>query len=497
MRLIKDHIIQSLRNITTVKAQQECTGAIKAYEEIPSAANATVESTQVDDPSYLHEHCDRLHQALGPIFRKHLGRQELVFVADTSLIQNVIYNEGPHPHHSVPPCWTYYNKVKNIERGVFFQVGEPWAKLRKPLADVLLKDPKSICRFARDLVSINNDMMQEWRLRYRNKEEFVLEDVKRELCRWSIEATGHMLFGTRMGCILTESNQSSQLKAEQLVDSITEMFAMTAKFQVVPVDQAHKLNSEDWKRFDSSMTNMLRISDEYAQEYVKKAAQSETKPSLIKDIISLGTLSELDLRQSVVDLIIASADTTSTSLQWMLYLLSKNRIAQKRISQESRLLFDACTDMSNYREVAPYTFNFMRETLRLYPTAPFLARSLETEITLNNYKIPAGTPIVFSLYSTSRMDKYFENPLDFTPDRWFRRKQPPCPSKRYKSSASLPFGIGRRMCLGKRLAELQMTLLMASVASTFECAPVEDDIKIKLIMTLGPEKPIKITLRPK
>lgn len=497
MRLICDKIFRTLRTFTTVGAQQECTATIKPYNEIPTEGVSDNSSNldELDDPCYLHEQCDRLHRRLGPIFRKHLGTQELVFIADTSLIHSVIRNEGLYPHHSVPPCWAYYNKVKNLGRGVFFQTGETWAKLRKPLADVLLKDQKSITRFAKDLIDVNNDMVQEWR--ERSDGEIILTDVKRELCRWSIEATGCMLFGTRMGCIKTKTAQSNYLKAEQLVDNITEMFAMTAKFQVMPVAQAHELNNELWRRFETSMTTMLQLSDEYAREFLNVAYQSESKATLVGDIMKLGALNEFELRQSVVDLIIASADTTSTSLQWMLYLLSKNRDVQENVSQESHLLLDNKSDFTDYRELVPFTFGFIKETLRLYPTAPFLARTLDHDITLSNYRVPAGTPIVFSLYTTSRLRDYFEDPLNFRPERWLRRKQRTVVNRRCNSSASLPFGIGRRMCLGKRLAELQMTLLIASLTSTFELCPTQEDVKIKLMMTLGPEKPIKITLRPR
>lgn len=469
------------------------TSALRTLHDIPAAAPS-------EDPCYLHQQCDELHRRLGPIFRRHLGQHELVFVADASLIQSVIHNEGPHPHHSVPPCWTYYNKLNNLQRGVFFQTGEPWARLRKPLADILLREPKSITKFAQDIIRVNNDMMREWLDGHKGRGDFVLRDVKRELCRWSIEATGAMLFGTRMGCIATQDSPRTDCdRAEQLVDNVTEMFAMTSKFQAIPVEQAHRLNSDEWRRFEASMTAMLRISDQYAEDYISKAKHSPTNTGLIRDMIECGALSEDDIRQGVVDLIIASADTTSTALQWMLYLLSCHRDSLARVQEESAVVLRPRYDLTNYREVAPYTFSFMRETLRLYPTAPFLARTLDHDITLSNYRIPAGTPIVFSLYTTSRMSEYFEQPLAFSPDRWSRHNtvdNTGCPIRRTNSSASLPFGIGRRMCLGKRMAELQMFLLLASFAAKFDCSPIDEQVNIKLTMTLGPERPIQLKLRP-
>lgn len=492
-------LIQPVRAIRTLSNGYEGptdTDVLKPFHDIPSASESCDPIISSHDPSHLHTQCDESHRRLGPIFRKHLGQHELLFIADTNMMQSVIRNEGPYPHHSVPPCWTYYNKVKNLERGVFFRTGEPWARLRKPLAEILLREPKSITKFANDIIDVNNDMMQEWLDRHKGQSEFNLDDVKRELCRWSIEATGSMLSGARMGCIMARDTQTDCEKAGQLVDNVTEMFAITSHFQVVPVDQAHKLNSDEWQRFEKSTTNMLRISDEYARDYIKRAKLS-TNRGLIKHIMDFGTISEDDIRQSVIDLIIASADTTSTSLQWMLLLLSCHKDSQMRIREESKVLLSSKSDLYNYRQIAPYTSAFMKETLRLYPTAPFLARTLDHELILSNYRIPAGTPIVFSLFTTSRMSKYFEQPLEFLPERWFRHNidVAECPIRRTNSSASLPFGIGRRMCLGKRMAELQMFLLLASFASEFDCTPINEQVGIKLTMTLGPDRPIQIKLR--
>lgn len=70
-----------------------------------------------------------------------------------------------------------------------------------------------------------------------------------------------------------------------------------------------------------------------------------------------------------------------------------------------------------------------------------------------------------SLYTTGRMEEYFDSPDSFQPDRWSREK---IANKEqvYNNYASLPFGIGVRSCIGRRVAEVQMQLLISNVSAT-------------------------------
>lgn len=467
--------------------------------------------------NYLHEHCDKRHKQLGSIYRERLGTHELIFLSNTKLIQTVIANEGQYPHHNVPECWNYFNQVNKVERGLFFQTGEPWLKIRKALNKVMLADPKSVTRFSSSILQINSDLLNEWQKKNSNENgEIVIQDVKKKLNNWSIECTGYMLFGSRMGCIQPKVGArigESDVRADELVANVSNMFSQTSKFQLIPVKLAHKLRLRVWKRFQESSTNMLRIATEYATENISKAKLVESSnQSLIKDLLRLEVLSDEEVSRSVVDLIIAAADTTSNSLQWMLYVLAKYPNVQTKLHEELKALSE-CYLEDNLLEKASYLRAFLREVSRLYPTAPFLARTLDKDIVLDGYLIPAGKTFVFSLYTTSRSKEYFEDPLEFKPERWLRSNtlmthknlNKECPqikrSFNKHAYASLPFGIGARMCVGRRAAELEMSLFIASIVNRFHCQLLSEDekkdMKIKLNMILCPDKPIRLKLVPR
>lgn len=475
----------------------------KTYHDIPGARGSLVAALDLmrsGGPGYLHEHCDRRHSQLGPIFRERLGSLEYVFIADTKMIQTVVANEGSQPHHSVPEAWTLYNKINNIERGLFFQVGEPWARLRRIFNKVMLADANKITRFTGEILKINSNLFNVWQqgASYSNNlstgESFVIDDIKFELCKWSIEATGLMLFGCRMGCIPFELQERSDSRAAKLVRHVANMFAETSNFHVLPPRLAQRFNLGPWKRFKEASDGMIGLASDYASEFIRRARESDDNPSLLKDLLDLNAMDDAEISRSMVDLIIAAADTTSNSLQWMLWNLAKYPRVQRAIREEVESLGDLEAFM-NIKQTCPYLGAFVKEVSRLYPTAPFLARFLDHPISLDGYPLPANVPIAFSLYTTSRMPEYFEDPLVFKPERWLRGDAKSHDQTKH-AYASLPFGIGKRMCIGRRLADLEMHLLIASFVLKFDAFLADgcDDLKIKLKMILCPDRPITLRL---
>lgn len=125
----------------------------------------------------------------------------------------------------------------------------------------------------------------------------------------------------------------------------------------------------------------------------------------------------------------------------------------------------------------------------MYPVAPFLTRILSDDLVLGNYHIPAGVRtlannpnlmvhsqissltcilsgllqklVLMSMFTTSRDPKYFPNPDQFNPARWLRKGNS---RETIATHACLPFGLGARSCVGRRVAEVQMHLLLARVS---------------------------------
>lgn len=479
-----------------------CLNKLKAFNEIPckkSLLPIAIDLILQGGPKYLHAHFHKRHKQLGPILRERMGPYELVSIAEPSLIRKTIANEGRCPQTKLPPAWTLYNETMGLERGLFFQSGESWLRMRKCLDKVLL-DSTKIDPYADGVWNITQEILDFWlKRKSTGPGELILEDFSRDLSIWSVEAVGFMLFGRRMDPATSITFESS--KVSSLVDDAIQMFRLSSKLQLIPVEVAKALNLKVWKDFCTSTTNLIKRAEVYVDQYHSNRKQSPERCSdsgLLGDMLKSNNLTENELSRIAIDLIIAAADTSAVSIQWALYLLAKNPHIQRGLHYELSEIFNKsnCSIGKTIEEEAPILRGFIRETLRLYPPAPFISRILNQDIALGEYLIPAGKHIIFPLYSTGRDEENFESPLELKPERWIRDGDSDKKSSRHRAIASLPFGLGSRMCIGRKMALLEMQLFIAAFVQRFECSLIGDqEVGIKLNMTTWPDRPIRLKLK--
>lgn len=135
----------------------------------------------------------------------------------------------------------------------------------------------------------------------------------------------------------------------------------------------------------------------------------------------------------------------------------------------------------------------VREVLRLYPVAPFIGRFLDTDATLGGYNVPKHTMALISLFTSGRDADHFPDPLKFSPDRWHRSATHAGLENVLKTHGSLPFAIGSRSCVGKRIATYQMHCLITKLLQNFSMKSLNvEEVQFKLRMIGVMDRPIRI-----
>lgn len=94
----------------------------------------------------------------------------------------------------------------------------------------------------------------------------------------------------------------------------------------------------------------------------------------------------------------------------------------------------------------------------MYPVVLGNGRCMTKDTVVGGYKVPKGVQVIFQHYAISNSSKYFVQPDQFLPERWLKGS----PHKHHPF-ASLPFGYGKRMCLGRRFADLELQTVLARV----------------------------------
>jgi len=157
-----------------------------------------------------------------------------------------------------------------------------------------------------------------------------------------------------------------------------------------------------------------------------------------------------ELRDELVTLLLAGHETTATAVAWAIERLVRHPDKLRRLLAE----IDAGGEDDGYMQAV------VNETLRVRPVVPMVVRMLLQELQVGPHNLPKGTRVVPSIYLTNRNPRVYEDPEAFRPER-FSDSGP-------ETFAWIPFGGGIRRCIGASFALLEMKLILRTVLSALE-----------------------------
>jgi cytochrome P450 family 135 len=160
-------------------------------------------------------------------------------------------------------------------------------------------------------------------------------------------------------------------------------------------------------------------------------------------------MSDQELRDELVTLLVAGHETTATALSWTMERLT-------RIPNGWRALREGGDE---YAEAAA------KEALRLRPVLPVVLRNLQQPATIAGVELAAGTVVAPSIYLVHRRPELYPDPTAFRPERFLG------PKPQGGTYAWFPFGGGVRRCLGAAFALMELRVVLAEVAAAVDAAP--------------------------
>ncbi len=157
-------------------------------------------------------------------------------------------------------------------------------------------------------------------------------------------------------------------------------------------------------------------------------------------------MTDVELRDELVTLLLAGHETTATSVAWAVERLVRHPEKLAQLVAE----IDAGSDERYMNAV-------VNETLRVRPVVPIVARMLTADFELAGHRLPAGTRVMPSIYLTNRNPRVYDAPAEFRPER-FLDDSP-------ETFSWIPFGGGIRRCIGASFAQLEMRLMLRTMLS--------------------------------
>jgi cytochrome P450 len=204
-------------------------------------------------------------------------------------------------------------------------------------------------------------------------------------------------------------------------------------------------------------------------------------------------LTDAEVRDELVTMVIAGHETVASSLTWTLYLLARHPQAQARLHAE---LDDVLAGREpGWDDLArlPWTRAVVDEALRLYPPAWVVTRRAEADDVVDDVALPAGTLVIISPWLLHRRPDVFADPGRFDPARFVGDGARSLPRGAY-----LPFGAGPRLCIGRDFALVESVLMLAALVRDRAVLPVPGRApRVDASVTLRPRGGLPLRLLPR
>ena len=340
------------------------------------------------------------------------------------------------------------------------------------------------------MVDLAQQLVEKWE-RLNPDDEI---DVPADMTRLTLDTIGLCGFGYRFNSFYREEPHPF---VASMVYALSEN---TAALSRLPIQ--NKLMRRMNRQLQESITLMNSTVDRIIAE--RKASEDQPEKKDLLSYMLTGAdketgegLDDVNIRYQIITFLIAGHETTSGLLSFTLYyLLNKPEVLAKAYDEVDSVLGGDLSRAPTYEQVKQlrYVSQVLKESLRLWPTAPaFTRHAYEPTVLGDKYQIDKQDQLTVLLPMLHRDPTIWgENAEEFDPDRFTREAEQNRPANAYK-----PFGTGQRACIGRHFAMQEATLVLGMLLQRFEFIDHTNyQLKVKQTLTIKPAD-FRIKVQPR
>lgn len=315
-------------------------------------------------------------------------------------------------------------------------------------------------------------------------------DIGTAMMRLTLDITLRALFGASEAA--TADDHDDPIRVGRAATFINEHFAAAL---------GNPLTPPRWLPTPGNLAlrRTVRELDEVVARILarRRAAPPADQPRDLLDMLLAArdddgsAMSDRQLRDEILTLLLAGHETTAHALTFALHLVARHPDVDAALAAERSALAGPPTLADLPR--LPLHEQVILETLRLYPPAATIGREALQADEIAGYPIPRGAIVVMSQWVVHRDPRFFPDPDRFHPQRWtpeFRRQLP--------RLAYFPFGGGQRVCIGEAFAMLEARLALAVLLARHRLQPVDPaELQVYAAITLRPKRPVRLRIQPR
>lgn len=412
----------------------------KTLELPPGPRSLTLTlSFQRDTPGFLRDVRDRY----GQIASFFLGRELFIAAFDPSMVHEVSVS-----------------KQRSFIKGVGFE------RMRKVLGTGLLTNEEPIHLRHRRLMQApfhinrisgySRTMLELTRKHLANWQPGSTVEVGPEMMALTFDIVADILFGTDIKGDTKAVQESMHIAIDRI-----------ERTMLPGLEKTDGLPLPYFKRFERAADRLHHIATRIVNERIKAGIKRDDLLGLLLDAETSDgeKLSESEISDETLTLILSGHETTANVLTWTFAYLNGRPDLWNALAQEAQTILSQ-SDSEDFAKIlfsAPIVGSVFNEVLRLAPPVWVAPRRAVEDVVIGNTKIPKGAHVLISQYVTHRDPRYFTSPDSFLPERWVNDFEKTLPDGAY-----FPFGAGTRKCLGDQFALLEGRIIILEVASRFK-----------------------------
>ncbi|XP_051564767.1 sterol 26-hydroxylase, mitochondrial-like isoform X2 [Myxocyprinus asiaticus] len=328
-------------------------------------------------------------QLYGPLYRVNAGNFHSISLCSVDLVEELLRKDEKFPSRGDMTLWTEYRDMRGIGYGPFTEEGEKWYKLRAVLNKRMLH-PKDSVQYGDVVNEVVTDFIKRiYFLREMSPTGDLVSNLSNELYRFSLEGISSILFETRIGCLEKEIPTETQ----DFIDSIARMFTYSMPVVLLPNWTRDYLPF--WQRYLSGWEGIFTFASKLidmkmAAIQMRVDTNQEVAGEYLTYLLSNVKMTNKDVYGSISELLLAGVDTTSNTMMWALYLLSRDPEAQETLYQDvSRILQGDRIPTAQEVNSMPYLKAVIKEALRMYPVVPMNSRIMaENDVVIGGHFFP-------------------------------------------------------------------------------------------------------------
>jgi cytochrome P450 len=364
-----------------------------------------------------------------------------------------------------------------LGRGLLSSDGDFWRKQRRLMQPEFTRLRSE--KFAELVTRSTGRLLRSWKPQMGTGEVLDLAPAMTEL---TLEVIVAALF-------------SVELKDEgpDLVESITVLIEGLGARAGMTFNQPLRVTPEEQRNFTAALADVDAFCARIVEARRRALAEGERAPQDLLGILMTAPkepLTDPELRDEVVTMLISGHETTALILSWTWALLATHPSVETALQKEvDDLLQGRAPTLADMPQLA-LTQRVLLEAMRLYPPVWFIARKAIEDVDVGNNLVPKDGTVLICTYLVHRHEEFWPDPDKFDPDRFL----PEAVSARPRG-AYFPFAGGRHTCLGQKLAMLEGTLILAQLVQSVRVRPEGDPFaQIDPAITLRPRRGLKATL---